>query len=90
MLNGTELGAQEWRDSLFLRYGLDTLYLPKFCDRYNSTFYIFHAIDCKKGVLVTARHNEICDGVSYLSVRALTTTHVSGNPIIFAGRAMQR
>ena len=22
-VNGTELGAQEWRDDLFLRYGLD-------------------------------------------------------------------
>ena len=27
-VNGTELGAQEWRDAAFLRYGLDPLDLP--------------------------------------------------------------
>ena len=27
-INGTEMGAQEWQDSLFLRYGLETLDLP--------------------------------------------------------------
>ena len=27
-VNGTDLGAQEWRDTLFLRYGLNPSYLP--------------------------------------------------------------
>ena len=31
-VNGTELGAQEWRDALFLRYGLDPPDLPKYCN----------------------------------------------------------
>ena len=28
-VNGTELGAQEWQDSVFLRYGIDPPDLPK-------------------------------------------------------------
>ena len=31
-VNGTELGAQERRDELFLRYGLDPPDLPTHCD----------------------------------------------------------
>ena len=58
-VNGPELGAQEWRDALFLRYGLEPPYLPKYCDGYNAKFKIFHTLDCKRGGLVTARHNEL-------------------------------
>ena len=31
-VNGTELGAQEWRNALFLWYDLDPLDIPKYCD----------------------------------------------------------
>ena len=31
-VNGTELGAQEWRDAAFLRYGLEPPDPPKHCD----------------------------------------------------------
>ena len=37
-VNGTDLGAQEWRDALFLRYGLDPLDLPTYCDRCQAKF----------------------------------------------------
>ena len=37
-LNGTELGAQEWRDALFLRYGLEPPDLPIYCDGYQAKF----------------------------------------------------
>ena len=30
-VKGTELGAQEWRDALFLRYGLEPPELPYHC-----------------------------------------------------------
>ena len=33
MVNGTGLGAQEYRDVLFLRYGLEPPDFPKYCDR---------------------------------------------------------
>ena len=74
--NGTELGAQEWRDAAFLRYGLEPPDLPKYCDGCNTLFLIFHALDCKRGGLVTARHNELRDGVADLSGKAFTPSHV--------------
>ena len=37
-VNGTELGAQEWRDAFFLRYGLDPPDLPKYCDGCQAWF----------------------------------------------------
>ena len=40
--NGTELGDQEWRDVLFLRYGLDPPDLPKYCDSCNAKFTTRH------------------------------------------------
>ena len=63
-VNGTELGAQEWRDALFLWYGLDLPDLPTHCDVWHAKFSISHALDCKKGGLVTARHNELRDEVA--------------------------
>ena len=60
--NGTDLGAQEWRDALFLRYGLEPPDLPTHCNGCEARFTISHALDCKKGGLVTARHNELRDG----------------------------
>ena len=44
-VNGTGLGAQEWRDAFFLRYGLDPPGLPTYCDGYNAKFTICHALD---------------------------------------------
>ena len=62
-VNGMELGSQEWRDALFLRYGLEPPDLPKYYDRCEVQFSISHALDCKKGGLFTAHHNELRDGV---------------------------
>ena len=62
-VNGTELGAQEWRNSLFLRYGLDPPDLPKYWDGCKAQFSISHALDCINGGLITVRHNELRDGV---------------------------
>ena len=44
-VNGTELGAQELRDAIFLRYGLEPPDLPKYCDGCNARFSICHALD---------------------------------------------
>ena len=35
-VNGTELAAQEWCDSLFLLYVIDPPNLPKYCDGCNA------------------------------------------------------
>ena len=37
-VNGTEMGAQEWRDALFLRYDLELPDLPTHCDDCQSKF----------------------------------------------------
>ena len=89
-VNEIELGAQEWRDPLFLRYGLEPPYLPKYCDRCKAKFTICHALNCKRGGLVTARHNELRDGVADLAGKAFTPSHVRDKPLIFAGCSVKR
>ena len=89
-VNGTELGAQEWRDTLFLRYVLDLLYLTTYCDGCNTKFNICHTLKCKRGGLVTERHNELHDGFADLAGKAFTPSYVHDNPLIFAGRAVKR
>ena len=48
-----------------------------------ARFSISHTLDCKKGSLVTARHNELRDGVVYLSGKAFTSAHVRNDPLIY-------
>ena len=81
-VNVTELVAQEWRDALFLWYGLEPPDLPTYCDGYQTKFSISHALDCKKGGLVTARHNELCDGVGDLAGKAFTPSHLRYDPLV--------
>ena len=89
-VNGTVLGEHELRDLLFLRYGLETTDLPTYCDGCNTKFTICHALNCKRGGLVTARHNELRDGVADLAGKAFTLSHVRDNPLILVGRAVKR
>ena len=89
-VNGTELGAQEWRDVSFLRYGLEPPDLPKYCDGCNARFSICHALDYKRGGLVMARHNELRDGVANLAGKSFTPSHVRDDPLIYQGCALKR
>ena len=86
-VNGTKLGAQEWRDALFLQYGLEPPDLPSHCDGCDTKLTISHALDCKKGGLVTARHNELHYGVADLAGKAFTPDHVHDDPLLYSGRA---
>ena len=88
-VNGTDLGAQEWRDATFLRYGLEPPDLPRNCDGCKDQFSICHAINCKRGGLVTALHNELRDGVADLAGRAFTPSHVCNDPLIYQGCAVK-
>ena len=72
------------------KYGLDPPYLPHYCDGCNDTFYIYHVLDCKWGFLVTARHNELRDGVTGLSGKYLAPTHVCDDLLIFTGCVVKR
>ena len=89
-VNGTYLGTQEWRDVLFLRYGFEPPDLPTYCDRCQANFLISHALDCEKGGLITARHNNLHDRVADLAGKAFTSSHVRNNPLIYSGRAVKR
>ena len=89
-VNGTELGAQEWRDALFLRYGLEPPDLPTHCDGCEARFTISHTLDSKKGGLVTERHNELRDGEADLADKAFTPAHVRNDPLIYSGRDTSR
>ena len=84
-VNGTEMGAQEWRDAPFLRYGLEPPDLPKYCDGCNTKFTICHTLECKRGGLVTARHKELQDGVSDLAGKYFTPSHMRDDLLIFTG-----
>ena len=90
IVNGTEVGAQEWRDAAFLRYGLEPPDLPKYCDGDNAQFSICHNLYCKRGGLVTSRHNDLRDRVADLSGKAFTPSHVRNDPLIYQGCAVKR
>ena len=88
-VNGTELGSQECRDYLLLRYGIKPPDLTEHCNICGAEFDICHAFDCKKVGLITARHNMIRYGVADLTNKAFTPMHVCENPKIYTGCAMR-
>ena len=71
-VNGTDLRAQEWKNSLFLHYSIDPPYLSDHYDECGAVFDICHAFECKKVCLITTRHNSIRDGVANLASNAFT------------------
>ena len=88
-VNGSELGAQEWRDALFLKYGLDPPYPPKDYNGCNANFSICHALYCKRGGLFMARHNKLHYGVVDLVGKYFEPNHVCDDLLIFAGCAVK-
>ena len=44
-VNRMELGAQEWQDAIFPRYGIEPPDLPKYCDDCNTAFSICQYLD---------------------------------------------
>ena len=88
-VNGRELGAQEWKDTLFLRYGIEPPDLPHYCDGFNATFSICHDLDCKQGGFFNERYNKLRDGVTDQAGKYFTPTHVRDDPLICAGCAMK-
>ena len=55
------LTSVEFRDALCLRYSKPLLQMPPTCDGCRSDFTVTRSLDCKKGGLVTQRHNEVRD-----------------------------
>ena len=58
--NGFSLNKQEFRDAIFLRYGITIRNLPQYC-ACHAEFSSDHAMICKKGGFVSLRHNEVRD-----------------------------
>ena len=58
----------EFRDALTLRYNKSLMKVPSLCDGCGLSFTLTHALDCRKGGLVTQRHNEIRDTLGDLAV----------------------
>jgi hypothetical protein len=89
-LNGTDLSAEEFRDSLRLRYGLPPRTLPSKCDGCSQDFTVEHALSCKKGGLVSLRHNDVAYEWHQLCAQALTPSAVTDEPLIHSGRDTQQ
>ena len=68
----TALSAQEFRDRLYYRYGLHPSDLPTQCDGCNKPFSVDHAMSCKVGGLINARHDEIAHTLGSLYIEATT------------------
>jgi hypothetical protein len=87
-LNGTDLSAEEFRDSLRLRFGLLPSFLPHRCDGCNERFTVDHAMSCKKGGLVVMRHNDVAAEWHHLCAQALPPAAVTDEPLIHTGRGV--
>eukprot|EP00978_Attheya_sp_CCMP212_P039958 scaffold213016_cov49-Attheya_sp.AAC.1 len=86
VMNGSILSDLEFRDGLCLCYVMTLHNLPTHCDGCNAKCNIDHALNCKKGGLVIARHNEVKDELGFLVLTTLATTlpnAVCNEPFIF-------
>ena len=89
IVNGADIGAQGWCGAVFIWYGIEPPYLPHHCDGCGVIFTVTHSLNFKKGVLITAQHDELPDRVVDLAYKALTPTNVRNNPLITPGCALR-
>ena len=82
MLNGTVLTCEQFRNALRLRYGLRLEHMPEKCDGCRAAFTVGHALACKVGGQVGARHNNIKQEWILLCTQALGKASVSNEPLI--------
>ena len=81
-----DLSAQEFRDSLALRYRKPLQTIPSTCDGCSDLFDLSHALSCRRGGLVTQRHNEVRDAFGDLS--SLAWNQVIKEPVVRESSAL--
>ena len=81
-LNGTALTAEQFRDAMRIRYGLTPTDMPARCDGCGAMFTVEHALGCKVGGQVGARHNDLKHEWISLCTQALGKASVSDEPLI--------
>ena len=74
--------------TLRVRYGLKPLGLCNVCDACNAPFTVAHALSCKKGGLVSIRHNDARDEAGALASHALQASKITYEPMITNGRGL--
>ena len=89
-MNGTELAADEFRDSLRMRYGMTPIGLPSRCEGCQQKFTVEHAMSCKKGGLILLRHTDLVNEWHELCAQAITPSAVTDEPLIHTGQSRQR
>lgn len=91
-LHGTKLSSDEFRDSLVvrLRFGLTPSSLPHRCEGCGQRFTVEHAMSCKKGGLVTLRHDDVAVEWRHLCAQALTPATVTDEPLIHTSRDVRQ
>ena len=80
--NGTVLLPTEWRDSVKLRYNFSPQGMQTHCDGCNSAMTVEHALSCKKGGLVHARHDELRNALHNMCCEATSSSRCSREPKI--------
>lgn len=86
---GTHLYPLEFRDGLSLRYNLEPKNLPDICDGCGMKFTSGHALQCRTGGLIIARHNDIKDELAELCGRVFKPSEIHDEPAITHGRAQR-
>ena len=79
--NGFAMSSTQFRDALALRYGRTPTNLSTHCDADGEEFTVCHALNCKKGGLVTLRHNELRD-LNIEMVKTAGFTHTVKEPMV--------
>ncbi|KAL7478385.1 hypothetical protein ACHAW6_004169, partial [Cyclotella cf. meneghiniana] len=82
---GTELTKTEWHDNVSIRYGWRPLALPDRCDGCGDGFTVEHGLNCKKGGLVSIRHDDVHDEWAHLCSLSLSSSCLTVEPTIFYG-----
>ena len=77
-----DLTAQEFRDTLALRYRKPVLNVPSGCDGCGAPFSLDNALVCRKGGLIIRRHNEVKKKRKYCD--ACTECHTTFTPLCFS------